>query len=586
MPPVWTPGCLDEDAVLAFVQGSLDAAALAHVERHLAVCRDCSWLVTAAVLVREDDLPSAVTGSVDGNLIERGPVERGPMQGGPVERGPLDGDPAAAGSSPRFAGLELIAEGAMGAVYRALDAHSGTHVAIKRLKRTVVAESPELVERFLRESEILRRLDHPNIVKIIASLDDEDTHQIVMEYVPGGSLRMLLKREPRLSPRRTVKLLLELTDALARAHHLGVTHRDVKPENVLLAADGTPRLSDFGLSRLADQELPSTSALVGTLPYSSPEALAGGVLDARGDLWALGVMLYEMLAGERPFRGETPAAVIRAILQQPIPDLALRCPEAPPALIELSQRLLERNPELRIDSARQLGALLEAVHRQILIAESSSERSGAGAASGRSHSESTPRLELASLPRAMTPFIGRRRELAGVLELLRDRSAQLVTLIGPGGMGKSRVALEVARRFRDGAAPSSGGAVRGEPRAARVCFVDLTRIAEPSLLVSAIGSALGFAFPSGAGDAGDQLCAYLHEKELLLLLDNFEHVLSGAAFIATLLQRAPGIQVLATSREPLRLSGETQFALTGMDLGGESLIAIRWRTPAKAAPVE
>jgi serine/threonine protein kinase/predicted ATPase len=566
MPPVWTPGCLDEDAILAFVNGSLDADALSHVERHLAACRDCSWLVTAAVLVREDDVPSAITGSFDGNSMDGDRVDRSAGSGGPTECGPVPPAPAS-GSTPRFAALELIAEGAMGAVYRALDAHTGTHVAIKRLKRTVVAESPELVERFLRESEILRRLDHPNIVKIIATIDDEDGHQIVMEYVQGGSLRSLLKREPRLSPGRTVKLLLELTDALARAHHLGVTHRDIKPENVLLAADGTPRLSDFGLSRLADQELTSTSALVGTLPYSSPEALAGGTLDARGDLWALGVMLFEMLAGERPFCGETPGAVIRAILQQPIPDLALRCPEAPPALIELSQRLLERNPELRIDSARQLGALLEAVHRQSQTGESSGERSGSSVASWRSSSESAPRLELASLPRAMTPFVGRSREVAGVLRLLRDQGAQLVTLIGPGGMGKSRVALEVARRFRS-AAPTSPGVVSGEPRAARVCFVDLTRIAEPSLLVSAIGSALGFAFPSGSGDAGDQLCAYLHEKELLLLLDNFEHVLSGADFIATLLQRAPGIQVLATSREPLRLSSETQFALTGMDLGG------------------
>jgi non-specific serine/threonine protein kinase len=522
---------LDEDLVLAFVAGALDADALGRVERHLASCRDCSWLVTAALLVRDEELPQVAR---TGALAEPG--------------------------RERFEAQELIAEGAMGAVFRALDTHTGAPVAIKRLKRNVSADNPDCVERFVRESDILRRLDHPNIVKIIASFDGAEGHQIVMEYVPGGSLRALLKAERRLSPLRALRLLLELTDALARAHHLEVIHRDIKPENVLLAADGTPRLSDFGLSRLADQELTSTGALVGTLPYLSPEALGSAPLDARVDLWALGVMLFEMLAGERPFRGETPAAVIRAILNQPLPDLAALCPEAPPALVELSQRLLERNPALRIDSARQLGALLEAIQRQSLAPESGRESAASGV--GRLHPStgSAPRpLELASLPRAMTPFIGRAEEVTRILGLLGDPSVQLVTVTGPGGMGKSRVALEVARQLGRGDGSHRSGAVR-------VCFVDLTRIAEPKLIVSAIGAALGFAFPCGAGDASDQLCAYLREKELLLLLDNFEHVLPAAPFIAELLQRAPGVQVLATSREPLHLSGETQFALAGLTL--------------------
>ncbi|HEU4583450.1 MAG TPA: protein kinase [Polyangiaceae bacterium] len=527
MAPSGTPGCLDEDAVLEFVNGSLDADTLGRVEQHLAHCRDCSWLVTAAVLVREEDAPMAPRADARSLLDSTG---------------------------RRFEQLELIAEGAMGSVYRALDAQTGATVALKRLKRALAASNPELIERFLRESEILRRLDHPNIVKIIASIDGPEGHQIAMEYMPGGSLRSLLQAQQRLAPRCAIQLLLELTDALARAHHLGVTHRDIKPENVLLAADGTPRLSDFGLSRLADQELSQAQLLVGTLPYLSPEALAGGPLDARVDLWAIGVMLFEMLAGQRPFRGSSPAALMRSILQQAVPDLRALCPEAPPALLEISQRLLERQPEQRIDSARQLGALLEAAYKQSLAPESAV--SGVALQTG---AESAPRpLELASLPRAMTPFIGREREVASVLRLLRDPNVQLVTLTGPGGMGKSRVALEVARRL--GLAIGAG---QGSPR---VCFVDLTRISDPQQIVSAIGSALGFAFPTGAGDASAQLCAYLREKELLLLLDNFEHVLPAAGFIARLLEGAPAVQVLATSREPLRLAGETQFALSGMEL--------------------
>ncbi|MEY4544856.1 MAG: hypothetical protein RL685_1051 [Pseudomonadota bacterium] len=538
-------GCLDEDTVLAFVTGSLTAETLVQVESHLAACRDCSWLVTAAVLVREEDLlrPARV----------------------PRDSPPPPPPTPAAG---RFEALELIAEGAMGSVFRGIDRETGAVVALKRLRRAVVAERPEVVTRFVRESEILRRLDHPNIVRIIASFDSDDDHQIVMEYMPGGSLRSVLRAERRLSPQRTVRLLLELTDALARAHHLEITHRDIKPENVLLAGDGTPRLSDFGLSRLADQELSSNAALIGTLPYLSPEALSGVALDARVDLWALGVMMFEMLAGERPFRGDIPAAVIRSILQQPVPDLLAVCPEAPPTLVEICHRLLERDPAQRLDSARHLGALLESVQRHSLAPESGRERAPSTIARSsiapwHASTDSAQRLlELASLPRTMTPFIGRARELGSVLRLLDDRNNQLVTLTGPGGIGKSRVALEVARRLSRGdESVSSSRRLR-----LRVCFVDLTSIADPELIVSVIGSALGFAFPSGAGDARDQLCAYLREKELLLLLDNFEHVLPAAAFVDTLLRRAPGVRVLATSREPLRLSGELQFALTGMAL--------------------
>jgi len=541
MPPTGIPGCLDEDTVLAFDAGKLSPEALSDVERHLAICRECSWLVTVAVLVREESLPGAEQDS----------------PGAGARAAPAAPLP----SEARFEKLELIAEGAMGTVYRGLDTVTGSLVAIKRLKRSVLVDHPEAALRFARESEILRRLDHPNIVKIIASLDHADDHRIVMEYVPGGSLRSLLNAHGRLSPERSVALLLELTDALARAHHLEVIHRDLKPENVLLAADGTPRLSDFGLSRLADQE-GSSRALVGTLPYLSPEALAGGALDARADLWALGVMLFEMLSGARPFRGESPAALVRAILHDPLPDLVAAGSGAPAELLELSQRLLARNPEQRVASARQLGALLESVQRGGFGAPSGSERVASGVAPWFASESSQRPIELPSLPRAMTPFIGRSKEVAHVVRLLEDPAVQLVTLTGPGGMGKSRVALEVARQLGAGDEATRGGA----RYARRACFVDLTRIAAPELIVSALGAALGYAFPAGAGDAGDQLCAYLREKELLLLVDNFEHVLPAAAFIAKLLSQAPRVRVLATSREPLRLSGETQVALSGMEL--------------------
>ncbi|HKO93604.1 MAG TPA: protein kinase, partial [Polyangiaceae bacterium] len=158
MPPTGIPGCLDEDTVLAFDAGKLSPEALSDVERHLAICRDCSWLVTVTVLAREEALP--------------GPVrERAAAR---VNLAP----PALNPCEERFERLGLIAEGAMGAVYRGIDTVTGSLVAIKRLKRSVLADDPEAALRFARESEILRRLDHPNIVKIIASIDHADDHRI------------------------------------------------------------------------------------------------------------------------------------------------------------------------------------------------------------------------------------------------------------------------------------------------------------------------------------------------------------------------------------------------------------------------
>jgi len=256
----------------------------------------------------------------------------------------------------------------MGQVYRGYDQFSGEAVAIKVLKPEQVSLQPDVVARFKREGEALRQLNHPNIVKMLAAITEpepesgKEIHYLVMEYVRGGSLRELLEQEVKLPVKRCLKIGVELADALARAHHLGIIHRDIKPDNVLLAEDGTPRLTDFGIAYLAGlPQITQEGAIMGTIQYLSPEACNSKKLDAQTDIWAFGVMLFEMLAGVVPFNGDNLFAIITSILTEATPDLLKFCPEAPPPLAELIGQMLEKEPENRVSSARFVAAQLEAI---------------------------------------------------------------------------------------------------------------------------------------------------------------------------------------------------------------------------------
>ncbi|MAU10137.1 MAG: hypothetical protein CL607_09970 [Anaerolineaceae bacterium] len=254
----------------------------------------------------------------------------------------------------------ILGTGGMGTVYLGVDTQTGQQVAIKQLLGSVVRDRPETLERFAREAEALRRLDHPNIVKVLASVNQPPDHYIVMEYVPGGNLRDYLDEYGALPLRRTLEIALDIADALTRAHRMRIIHRDLKPANILLAEDGTPRLTDFGVAYLSDKpEVTRTGAVVGTVNYLSPEALNGLPFDARTDVWAFGILLFEMLVGQRPFEGETVTARVTAILTRPVPDLTQLRHDVPITVFELIRQMLEKDPERRINSVRRVGAELE-----------------------------------------------------------------------------------------------------------------------------------------------------------------------------------------------------------------------------------
>jgi serine/threonine-protein kinase len=276
-----------------------------------------------------------------------------------VSRPPQPGDLIA----DRYELEELVGTGGMSSVFRARDRQLERRVAIKILHQHY-AEDPEYLERFRREARAVAKLSHPNIVTVIDRGDDDGRQYIVFEHVEGENLKELVIRSGRLPVQRALELALAVADGLAFAHNHGLVHRDVKPQNVLLNRDGEVKVTDFGIARSlhVEQGVTQTGTVLGTGEYLAPEQASGKPVSPATDVYSLGVVLWELLAGDVPFVGENFVAIALRHVNEPPPSLRERRPDVSPRLEAAVNRALAKDPAQRFPSmsafAKELRACL------------------------------------------------------------------------------------------------------------------------------------------------------------------------------------------------------------------------------------
>jgi predicted ATPase len=441
-----------------------------------------------------------------------------------------------------------LGQGAHATVFLAQDLRHDRPVALKVLRADPSSDESEI--RFAREIRVLSRLQHPNILPLHDSGHVLDMLYYVVPYVQGRSLREHINERRQLDIGEAVAIAREIAGALEYAHRQGVIHRDVKPENILLA-ESHPVLADFGIARTVGVPLAAKITKPGfggpgTIAYMSPEQILGDDdIDARTDIYALGCVLFEMLAGKAPFAGMS--------------GLTRRLTEAPPSVTEVRRDVpscvhraittaLARQPRDRFATAAMFAAAL---------ADDTSKGKASGLVRGRVIGPSGA-------------LLGREDDIARLVELLKLHS--LVTLLGIGGVGKTRLAMEIAtaqgNAYCDGAA-----------------FIPLVAVQSRELIVSAIAEALGLGF-SGSCSPEAQLLDALSQRELLLILDGYEHLVDSATLVTEIIRHASRLRVLVTSRERLNIADETGYELHGLSAPSTDVTVDANESPAVRLFVE
>jgi predicted ATPase len=443
--------------------------------------------------------------------------------------------------------VSLLGAGGMGEVYRARDTRLGRTVAVKVLPECL-SQRPDLRQRLEQEARTISKLSHPNICTLHDIGHHEGMDFLVLEFVEGKTLRELLS-SGNLPMRKIIPIAVQVADGLAKAHEIGIIHRDLKPENLMVSPEAV-KILDFGLAKLAyaNEAQPATCTtddlqthpdiVLGTVGYMSPEQASDRALDFRSDQFSFGLVLYEMATGKRAFQKRTAAQTLLAIVRDEPEPIGSVNPEIPPPFSWIVERCLAKDPEKRYFSTRDLVRDLVAIRDRLLYLQLK-----------------PPEARPSNLPIPGTVFIGRDKELLAAKELLLRRDVRLVTLTGPAGIGKSRLALEMAREM-----------VEHFPSG--VYFVPLAPISDSSSIPLVIAQTLGIRGTGGQPPL-EILKEYLQNSlsaPMLLLIDNFEHVVEAAPMLAELLALAPSLKLLVTSRAPLHVYDEHEFPVPPLGL--------------------
>ncbi|GHO84950.1 protein kinase domain-containing protein [Dictyobacter formicarum] len=455
--------------------------------------------------------------------------------------------------------LRRLGGGGFADVYLGEQIHLKKDAAIKVVRTSFTEEQSAA---FLQEARILAHLKHPHIVRVLDFAVEAGIAYLVLEYAQGGTLRTICPRGARLPLDTILRVVRQVASALQYIHNEGLVHRDVKPENLLLGPQGEVLLSDFGLAVFAPPiHLYSTQASVasgaGTLSYLAPEQLQG-LPQPASDQYALGVVLYEWLTGTLPFQG-LPIEIAMQHSLTPPPSLRTLLPDLSPAVEEVVLRALAKEPGQRFASVQDLAMALEQAVQGTLHTTPASlfplpiteEIPSLGSSGKTEYPLPTPVMR-GNAPAFLTPLLGREQDVEHVCTLIQRPDIRILTLAGPGGVGKTRLGLEIASRlcasFEDG-----------------VCFVSLAPISDAQLVLSTIARQLEVK-EAGEQSILDLLIAALRDRHLLLLLDNLEQVVAAGPRLAELLAACPRLKILTTSRALLHLDGERVFSVQPLAL--------------------
>jgi len=454
-----------------------------------------------------------------------------------------------------YTDFEQVGVGGMGEVYRAFDKLHDRTIAIKRFHAPLSQKRIEARERLLREAKVSFELNHPNLASIFEVIDSDDDLFIIRPFYEGIALDEKLNAGP-LSKEQSLELFVSLCNGLQHAHNKNIFHRDIKPANIFILENGDPILMDFGLAKassLFSDGLTQTGSIIGTLDYLSPERVKGLDNDHRSDIWALGIVLFEMLTGEKPFgKSQEISASILKIITSPTPSLGDF--GGPEELEPIIYKMLAKHVEKRYQTLDEVQQDLDLIKSGKSLSYDSTIGIQTDLPVFQDFDSELTISNSNNLPKSAKAFVGRDNELKLINYYLASDESRLITIVGSGGNGKTGLALKVAEQqctlptFTDG-----------------IYFVGLDSINSAMAIPSAIAEAMNFDF-SGTVNPLDQLIEHMTNKRILLVLDNVDQLTKELGLILSIISSCKHVKILCTSRTKLGHDAEWLVYLNGLNL--------------------